>query len=267
MGKRMISLLFGGILMFSLGSVWAQEDDEFGFMEEKAAPKAKSKGSAAAVKIDNPATLKGKVTFDGKGPKKRKIKMNADPTCLAMHSEDVFNKDVVIGANGEFANVFVYVKSGLEGRDFPVPSEPVRFDQVGCEYEPRVFGVRAGQPIEIVNSDSTLHNVHALPAKNSPFNVGMPIKGMKLKKTFKKPEQMVKIVCDVHPWMNGYVGVMSHPYFFTTGKDGSFEIGNLPPGKYVVAAWQERLGEKTMEVTVGGNETKELSFVFTRPKK
>jgi len=266
MGKRVLTMIFGGVFLISVAAAQGDEFDEFGFAEEKAAPKKMSK-SVAAVKVDNPATLKGSVVFDGKGPKKRKIKMNADPNCVVLHTGDVYIKDVLIGPGGEFANVFVYVKKGLEGRSFPVPSEPVKFNQKGCEYIPRVFGVRAGQPIEIMNSDATLHNVHSLPKINSPFNLGMPIKGMKLKKTFDKPEHMVKIVCDVHPWMNGYVGVMAHPYFFTTGKDGLFEIGNLPPGEYVIAAWQERLGEKTQTIKVGPNETKELKFVFSRPKK
>lgn len=253
-------------MVFSTGTVLAQEDDEFGFMEEKAAPKAAS-SAAAAVKIDNPATIKGKVVFDGQGPKKRKIKMDADPNCVALHDEEVFRKDVLIGPNGEFANVFVFIRKGLEGKEFPVPGEKVSFDQIGCEYHPRVFGVRAGQPIEIINSDPTLHNVHSMPTKNSPFNVGMPIKGMKLTKTFDQPEQMVKIVCDVHPWMNGYIGVMSHPYFYTTGKEGLFELSNLPAGTYEVVAWQERLGEQVQKVTVGDNETKEITFTFTRPQK
>lgn len=267
MGKRKISLLFAGILVFSVSCAGAEDEDEFGFVEKKEAPKAQSSPVVAAVKVDNPGTIKGKVTFDGKGPKQRKVKLDADPNCLALHSEPVYIKDVLIGPNGEFANVFVYVKNGLEGKEFPVPSEPVKFDQVGCEYSPRVFGVRAGQPIEIINSDPTLHNVHALPKNNSAFNVGMPIQGMKVKKTFKKPEKMVKIVCDVHPWMNGFVGVMEHPYFFTTGKDGSFEIEGLPPGDYVIAAWQEKLGEQTQKVTLGAKETKEVFFVYTRPKK
>lgn len=265
MVKRMIAMLFVGILMMSANKAFSDED-EFGFAEEKSETSAAAK-SVAEVKIDNPATIKGKVTFDGQGPKQRTIDMNADPTCASMHSEPVIDKAVLIAEDGSFANVFVYVKKGLEGKEFPVPSTPVKFDQHGCEYMPRVFGVQAGQPIEIINSDPTLHNVHAISENNDDFNIGMPIQGMKLKKTFVEPDTMVKIVCDVHPWMNGYAGVLSHPYFATTGKDGMFELPNLPPGDYVIAAWQEKLGEMTQNVTVGPNETKEISFVFTRPKK
>lgn len=263
----MFALFFIGVFMFSANGAWADEDeeDEFGVSEETTSSVATA--AVAEVKIDNPATIKGKVTFDGQGPKQKKIKMDADPNCLAMHTEPVFRKDVLISEDGSFANVFVYVRKGLDGREYPVPSEPAKFDQKGCEYMPRVFGVRAGQPIEIINSDATLHNVHAIAEENDEFNIGMPVKGMKLKKTFDTPETMVKIVCDVHPWMNGYVGVMEHPYFFVTGEDGSFQLPNLPAGTYEVVAWQEKLGELTQKVTVGDNETKEISFVFTRPAK
>ncbi len=278
MVQRLMALLFVGILMFSANPALADEDeeDEFGFVEEEQAAQEQAQaesedeesGSGEMVtEVKDPAVIKGKVTFDGQGPKPKKIKMDADPTCMVMHSEPVFRKEVLISEDGSFANVFVYVKEGLGGMKFPKPDGAAKFDQIGCEYTPRVFGVRAGQPIEIINSDATLHNVHAIAKENDDFNIGMPVKGMKLKKTFNKPETMVKMVCDVHPWMNGYVGVMTHPYFFTTGKDGVFELPNLPPGEYTIAAWQEKLGEITQKIKVGPNETKEISFVFTRPKK
>ena len=90
--------------------------------------------------------------------------------------------------------------------------------------------MRVGQPLEIVNSDPTLHNIHAMPKGNSEFNNGQPIQGMKMNHTFDKPEVMVPFKCDVHGWMNAYVGVMSHPYFAVTDEDGKFDLPNLPAG-------------------------------------
>ncbi|MGH7198531.1 MAG: carboxypeptidase regulatory-like domain-containing protein, partial [Candidatus Omnitrophota bacterium] len=127
----------------------------------------------------------------------------------------------------------------------------------------KVFGIQVNQPLEIVNSDNTLHNVHALPANSPQFNIGMPIQGMKLKKSFSKPEVMIKIKCEVHPWMGAYAGVLDHPFFGVTGDDGAAQIANLPPGQYVIEAWHEKYGTQTQSVAVGAEgETQEVSFEF-----
>ena len=89
--------------------------------------------------------------------------------------------------------------------------------------------MRVGQPLEILNSDPTLHNIHAMPKANTEFNNGQPIQGMKMTHTFTAKEVMVPFKCDVHGWMNAYVGVLDHPYFAVTGKDGKFELKTCRP--------------------------------------
>ncbi|HTL48373.1 MAG TPA: carboxypeptidase regulatory-like domain-containing protein [Verrucomicrobiae bacterium] len=196
------------------------------------------------------ANLTGSVNFSGTAPAADVIKMNADPTCMSAHPTPVTNPEVIVNSNNTLKNVFVYVKTGLEGKTFETPKEPVKFDQSGCLYTPHVMGAQVNQDFEIINSDSTLHNVHAMPTAEKEFNLGMPIKGMKVKKKFTTPEIMVKIKCDVHPWMRAYVGVLPHPYFGVTGDDGSFTIKDLPPGKYTIEAWHEKYGTQTQEITV-----------------
>jgi hypothetical protein len=73
---------------------------------------------------------------------------------------------------------------------------------------------------------------------------------------------MVAIKCDVHPWMNGYAGVLPHPFFAVSGADGSYTIKGLPPGDYTVEAWHEKLGTQTSKVTVGAKESKSVDFKF-----
>ena len=196
------------------------------------------------------ATLSGKIIFQGAAPAAQPIKIDADPKCKILHPSGLSSDQVIVNPDGSLKNVFVYVKKGLEGKTFETPKTPVVFDQHGCQYSPKIFGIQTNQTLEIVNSDDTLHNVHSLP-KNSPqFNLGMPIKGMKLKKTFTKPEVMVKIKCEVHPWMSAYAGVLDHPFFAVTGDDGSFEIKDLPPGQYVIEAWHEKFGAQEQPLTV-----------------
>ena len=135
-------------------------------------------------------------------------------------------------------------------------------DQKGCHYSPHVFGLRTGQPLEILNSDQTLHNVNAMAQVNQAFNMGQAMQGMKSQKTFTKPEVMVRIKCDVHGWMNAYAGVLSHPYFAVTANGGAFELKDLPPGTYTIEAWHEKLGTQTQSVTLGAKETKTVGFAF-----
>ena len=141
-----------------------------------------------------------------------------------------------------------------------------KIDQMSCRYHPHVFGVRVGQPIEILNSDPTPCTT-STPCRRptAEFNNGQPIKGMKMNHTFTAKEVMVPFKCDVHGWMNAYVGVLDHPYFMTTGKDGSFELKGLPPGTYTIEAWHEKLGPMTQSVTIGAKETKEVNFAFKAP--
>lgn len=207
------------------------------------------------------ATLTGKIVFQGAAPAAQAIKIDADPKCKLMHPNGLSSDQTIVNPDGTLKNVFVYVKKGLEGKTFEIPKTPVVFDQHGCQYNPKVFGIQTNQTLEIVNSDDTLHNVHSLP-KNSPqFNLGMPIKGMKLKKTFTKPEVMVKIKCEVHPWMSAYAGVLDHPFFSVTGDDGTFTIKDLPPGEYVIEAWHEKYGSQEQTVTVAA-EDKTCGFEF-----
>ncbi len=195
-------------------------------------------------------SVSGKVAFTGTAPEIKKIDTGADPTCAAHEPDSLKAEDVLVNADGTLKNVFVYVKEGLEGKTFEPSKDKVVLDQKGCHYAPHVFGVQTGQPLEILNSDATLHNVHGMSKVSKEFNLGMPMQGMKLTRKFDKPEVMVKFKCDVHPWMSAYAGVLAHPFFAVTGDTGTFEINNLPPGDYVLEAWHEKFGTQTRKITV-----------------
>jgi plastocyanin len=222
--------------------------------------------AAPATTVDpaTAATVAGKVSLEGTPPANAPIQMKADPACVEANKGKSPAQETFISEAGGLGNVFVYVQSGLSG-SFPAPTTAFVFDQQGCHYTPHVFGVQVGQPIEIVNSDSTLHNIHALPKTNAEFNTAQPIKGMKTTHTFtaKEADVIVPFKCDVHGWMNAFVGVLDHPYFAVTKPDGSFSIPNLPPGSYTLAAWHEKLGTQTSQITVAAKESKsDANFTF-----
>jgi len=226
--------------------------------------------SAAAARVQRvdsatAGSVMGMVSQDGTAPKNEPIRMNADPVCVKQASGTQLQETFVMGEVNTLGNVFVYVKDGLGNYTYDAPTGSLTLDQKGCRYRPHVFGIRVGQPLDILNSDPTLHNVHATPANNTEFNNGQPIQGMKMTHAFTSPEVMLPFKCDVHGWMSAYVGVLDHPYFAVTAEDGKFELPGLPPGTYTIEAWHERLGTLTQSVTIGASETGEANFRFQAP--
>jgi hypothetical protein len=224
-------------------------------------PAAQTQAAPPAGAAGQAVTLSGTVNLQGAAPARTPVKMAADPVCAKAHAEPVLSQDVVVDANSNLQHVFVYVKTGLEGQEFATPSDPVTLDQQGCQYFPHVFGIMVNQPLRILNSDPTLHNIHALPSKGE-FNLGMPKQGMEFTKTFVEPEVPVHIKCDVHPWMSAWAGVMTHPFFAVTDEHGSFTIKDLPAGTYTLEAWHEKLGTQTQQLTVGAEAMQTVNFTF-----
>jgi plastocyanin len=181
--------------------------------------------------------------------------------CAQQHAAPVFAQDVVTDTKGDLENAVVFVADGLGDRTFDLPSTPAVVEQKGCLYQPHVMAVRANQPLEIMNDDATSHNIHPTPVNNREWNKAEP-PGSKLEDSFAREEIAIPVKCNLHPWMRGYIAVFKHPYFAVTRKDGSFDLSNLPPGTYAIKAWHEKLGTSTQMVTIGANETKEISFVF-----
>jgi plastocyanin len=205
------------------------------------------------------ATLAGTVAFEGTPPSRTPINMASDPGC---GSTPVMSESILVD-NGGLQNVFVYIKDDIGSEyAFELPAEPVKLDQKGCHYVPHVLGVRAGQPLEVSNSDNTLHNVHGMPEANREFNVGQPVPGMKTPTTFTTPEVLIPFKCDVHSWMHAYIGVVAHPYFAVSGSGGKFELKSVPPGTYTIEAVHEKLGRQTQSVTLGDKDAKTITFTF-----
>ena len=217
-------------------------------------------------------SLSGKVNFEGRGPKKKALKMDADPVCGAAHKTPAYRESFIMNDKGELKNVMVYLK-GVKYSGKP-PATKAVIDQEGCVYKPHVQGLMVGQELLIKNSDPTLHNIHGLPKINSEFNFAMPkvVKEKTLK--IEKPEDFIRIKCDVHPWMNSYVSVFDHPYFAVTDENGNYKIDNIPPGTYEVVAWQEKFKDKKTKqwktlnesVTIGEGDTSK-NFTFIKPAK
>jgi hypothetical protein len=207
-------------------------------------------------------SITGKVAFTGTAPKAKAILMDADSVCAAKHKEPVYPETVVANKNATLRNVFVYVKTGLEGKTFAVPTDPVTIDQDGCQYKPHVMGIRARQNLKVVTSDDTTHNIHPMPKVNREWNVSQPPKADPIIQSFSRAEVSVPVKCNQHPWMKAFINVVDNPFFAVTGDDGTFELKGLPPGTYEIEAIQEHYGAQTMKVTVAAKGAATADFTY-----
>lgn len=223
---------------------------------------------APTQKID-PATagsIAGKVALDGAPPTPKPIDMSADPYCDKLSGAPKFYQEVVTGDGGSLANAVVYVKNFPADYIVTLPESGATLSQRGCMYDPHIVALRAGEKLEIANEDQTMHNILAMPQQNPKWNRAEMPGAAPIEETFAVPELEVPIRCNVHPWMKSYLFVFAHPYYAITGKDGRFEMKNVPPGTYTIEAWQEKYGKKDANITVGPKESKTVDFKFNALK-
>lgn len=216
--------------------------------------------AAPAVDPAEAATISGVIDFEGEPPAPETIDMSEEPACADQYDEPPTREPVVVN-DGKLANVYVYVKEGLPDREWPT-GEAAVLDQKGCRYDPHVLGIQTGQTLEIKNSDGILHNINTTPDVNRGFNISQPVE-MTTEREFSEAEVMIPVKCDVHGWMEAFIGVQGHPYMAVSGDDGSFTIENLPPGTYTIESWHEEYGTQTAEVTVAARETGEATFTYS----
>jgi len=208
------------------------------------------------------ASITGKVTLLGRP--RPEVPIDLGDICGKFHEgEKVTTRHFVVGSGGGLANVFVYIKEGAP-KGGPLAEEPF-LDQKGCFYEPYVLGAMAGRPIKIRNSDPLLHNVHATPKNNREFNFAQAVQGQTTERTFENPEVLVRVKCDIHPWMFAYIGVLDHPYYAVTDKDGSFRISNLPPGTYTIEAYHLKAGKVEKAINYDPNRPEAVNFELRAP--
>ena len=233
-------------------------------------------GAAAGVPYKAPANLgsiTGTIALTGQTAAPAAIDMSADPNCAAKSQGAVVES--VMAKDGKLQNVFVYIKDGsmtqggtrISGVSFPTPGSAVTLDQVGCHYAPHIVGIQVNQKLTVVNSDQTAHNINVQPTKgNASWNISQSPGTPPIEKTFTRPETLIPVKCNQHPWMKAYVGVLKHPFFAVSAADGTFTIKDVPPGKYTIVAWHEKFGEQTVEVTVPDSGAGTANFSFDSSK-
>lgn len=207
---------------------------------------------------ENSGAIAGKVVFKGKWQPST-ISVSRDQEVCGKGKPD---PTLILSAQGDVQNAVVYIKDIQSGKK----AEPVKvtLDQKGCEYRPHVLAFPAGSTVEILNPDGILHNVHTQSKVNSAFNMAQPKFKTTIEVKIEKPE-IIPVQCDVHPWMSGWFFVAENPYFSVTDASGTFSLSDVPPGKYVVELWHEKLGTQKKEVHVESGGKAEINFEFAGP--
>jgi plastocyanin len=213
----------------------------------------------AAYAAPSGGTISGKVTYEGTPAKSKPIDMSKEPSCAKQHATPVTTETVVTGPNNSLENVVVYLSAGAP--DEIAPTQPVKFDQKGCQYIPHVLAFQVNQTLEIANEDQTSHNIHPLPRINREWNKSQPAGTPPMTDKYDKPE-FIPVKCNIHPWMHGNFAVLKNSHYAVTQGEGGFTLASLPPGKYTITAWHESYGDQTQDVTISGSETKTVNFVF-----
>ena len=237
-------LLATGILLVIAGSLITATSQE--------KPAYKPTGSEA--------TIVGTISFEGTPPEPSQIDTSADSVCEKF---DPLMTDWVIVKDHKLANVVVYVRGeSLNLYSFETPSEGVTLEHKGCRYVPHVLGLQVQQRLWVLNSDATTHNTHPIPKNNRDWSYSQPSGAAVITQVFDSPELFIPFKDNQHPWEKAYVGVFSHPFFSVSATDGTYKISGVPPGRYSVVAWHERLGEQTVDLFLAGSEQKNLDFAF-----
>ncbi len=216
------------------------------------------------------ADITGTITLKGTPPPEVEIApIMDDSTCGQMYDKAPTTHFYVVGKNGEFGDVVVYLKDAdgkdITGKSTGASAAPVTLDQKGCLYTPQIVAIQTGQKLIVKNSDQCVHNVHTVSTAGNPAHNDAQMPGSAdLTYTFPNPEMFMEFKCDIHSWMFAWASIFDNPYFDISSTNGTFTIKNVPPGKYTIVAQHRKLGVQTQTIEVADKNVA-ANFTFNAP--
>ncbi|HSE93950.1 MAG TPA: carboxypeptidase regulatory-like domain-containing protein [Methylomirabilota bacterium] len=191
--------------------------------------------------------IHGRALLAGAPPPPKKVPVTIDQYVCGMDKDA---EDLVVSPAREIKNVVVWLHNPPATAPSAATTAPVQMDQKSCVFTPRVLLVPADGTVEFLNNDRLLHNLHSRSTSNMSFNRTQP-RGRTIAIKFAKNPEFIRIDCDLHSWMRGWVVVTDHPFYAVTDARGQFQFGSVPPGEYTLKTWHETLGETSRTITVG----------------
>jgi plastocyanin len=209
--------------------------------------------------VKDGGTISGSIKFAGAPPARKEIPVTKDKEVCGKDKH--LSWDLIVGPNKGIENAVVNLLNVKKGKKWAITKATL--DQNGCVYKPHVVVAPAGATMDILNSDGILHNIHTYSTANPAFNKAQPKFKKVLTADFNKPET-IKVTCDAHGWMLGWIVVSDHPYVAVTDEKGEFTLKDVPPGQYKLEIWHETLGKSTKEVTVKPKEETKVQIELAK---
>ncbi len=211
--------------------------------------------------VTDGGTISGHVKYGGPAPTPAKIEITKDQKVCGAEGAKI-KEDLLVGASGGVKNAVVRLVGIQKGAALATQTPNPTLDQRVCQFRPHVVLVPAGATLDVLNSDGILHNVHTYSQANTPINKAQPGFKKQIQLQFEKPEFPIRLECDAHPWMRGWLVVQDHPYYAVTDDSGAFSLANVPAGAYDVEVWHETLGRQTAKATVAAKGTAAVDVTF-----
>lgn len=211
-------------------------------------------------KVSDGGSISGRVTYDGTAPAPEILKVDEDvEACGGDRPSDA----ILVNGSGGIQNAVVSIEKISKGKDWDFPKGGFTYDQKNCSFSPRIMLIKPKTEGAVLNSDSVGHNFHTI--SKGVYNINKKIQPgakLKVKKNKIRKSGMVRAKCDIHSWMGGYWVIANTPYTVISDADGNFQIGDIPPGKYTLKVWHEKLGESTQEVVVDKSGAAQANFAL-----
>jgi plastocyanin len=203
--------------------------------------------------VPDAGTVSGQVVFHGDVPM-RQVIPNKDVETCGSPREDAL---IVVGQGSGVANTLVYLADVGKGKPWPAADQKPSLNNVHCRFQPEIQVIRPGS-IDIVNKDPVLHNTHGYYGRRTAFNTALPNQNQSIAAELLKTGT-VRVDCDAHGWMEGWIFVRDNPYYALTGGDGKFSITGVPAGTYKIVTLQPYSELVEQQVTVNAGKTTDLT--------
>jgi plastocyanin len=204
----------------------------------------------SALDAQGAGTVAGVITTTAAGLEPLRITMD-QRVC----GNELPDESVVVDGSGRLANAVVT----LVGAKARAGATTGGVMNEKCRFAPRVQVVRPNATITTSSKDPILHTTNAaMDNGKGLFNLAVPVPGIRISRPVNGPG-LVRVVCNTHPWMRGYI-VVTDEIAAVTGADGAFRLADVPAGTYELRVWHETLKAAPRKITVAAGQTATVNF-------